>query len=178
MRVGGVGEGVTGWESVGEGVRGECGRVGRGRVESGRGGRGVGGDGRGKGMVEEGGSGRGEVGEWGGRGEGGRRGEVGRNCKSCKDTTCDLMLCCLCREKTDQEMELIRLQREMRDSSNRLQTMRTKCSAAENVSMHVQTPTLELPLILPLIQTTHLQGQLRICLSVSCMSRPNILNVK
>lgn len=37
------------------------------------------------------------------------------------------------REKTDQEMELIRLQRELRDASHRLQTARTKCNAAENV---------------------------------------------
>ena len=30
-------------------------------------------------------------------------------------------------------MELIRLQRELRDSSNRMQAMRTKCNAAEKV---------------------------------------------
>lgn len=37
------------------------------------------------------------------------------------------------REKTDQELELIRLQREVRDASNRLQAMHTKCSTAEKV---------------------------------------------
>ena len=41
------------------------------------------------------------------------------------------------RDKTDQEMDMIRLQREVRDSSNRMSTMRAKCTATEQVCNHV-----------------------------------------
>lgn len=40
------------------------------------------------------------------------------------------------RDKNDQEMELHRLQREVRDASNRLQAMHTKSSTAEKVSIY------------------------------------------
>ena len=46
---------------------------------------------------------------------------------------------CIHREKTDQEIENVRLEREVRDASNRLQAMHTKYSAAEKVNSYIRT---------------------------------------